>query len=90
MKSAAGLQNRRLDLSSSVNGDYWTENDTSYFKNASSVGMCKDEDSLYIYATEMLKDDSFQNVLYRTDLNGENRQELFRKWAENIKGREIT
>lgn len=74
---------QRVYLSSSVNGDYWSENDTSYFKNATSMGICKDEDSLYIYATEMLEDDSFQNVLYRMDLNGENRQELFRK-GENI------
>ena len=74
---------QKVYLSSSVNGDYWSENDTSYFKNATSMGICKDEDSLYIYATEMLEDASFQNVLYRMDLNGENRQELFRK-GENI------
>ena len=69
---------KRVYLSSSVNGDYWNENDTSYLKSANAVSLCQDGNYLYAYAYEMLEDDSFQYVMYKMDLDGQNRKELFR------------
>lgn len=67
---------KKIYLSSSVNGDYWSETDTSYFPNGSIIGFFVDSDDLYAVVIEDRGDEQYW-VLYRMDLDGQNREELY-------------
>lgn len=66
---------KKVYLSSSVNGDYWSETDTSYLKDSASTSLCAEEDVLYAYS---FFKDNLGSVIYRMDFDGQNRKEVCR------------
>lgn len=68
---------KKVYLSSSVNGDYWSETDTSYLKDGASVTFCVDGDKLYAYAL-MDGEENQDEIIYQMDLDGQNREEICR------------
>ncbi len=72
---------KKVYLSSSVNGDYWSETDTSYLKDGASTTFCAEEDALYAYS--FFENNELGSVIYRMDFDGQNRKEICRM-TDNI------
>ena len=68
---------QKVYLSSSVNGDYWSETDTSYLKDGASTTFCSDGDKLYAYAL-MDSEEIKEEIIYQMDFDGQNRKEICR------------
>ena len=68
---------KKVYLSSSVNGDYWSETDTSYLKDGANVSFCADGDKLYAYVL-MDSEENQDEIIYQMDLDGQNRKEICR------------
>lgn len=63
---------KRVYLSPSVNGEYWLETDTSFFPDSGCIEFFVHDGALYTSVG------SSTWTLYKMDLNGQNRKELYR------------